>query len=76
MGETTELDASEAAYWPQWRCYCAWICAIAVPANSLIFKDPAMGDAHEQAMSELSKQSSQEAAHQGISPCNELCEIT
>ena len=61
FGETTELDASEATHIgpsvamllrPDLRYRSA-------QQNSLIFKDPAMGDAHEQAMSELSKQSSQ-----------------
>lgn len=61
VGETTELDASEATHiGPS----VAMLLRLdlryrSTQQNSLIFKDPAMGDAHEQAMSELSKQSSQ-----------------
>ncbi|MBT0719847.1 hypothetical protein HGT70_00915 [Rosenbergiella collisarenosi] len=61
VGETTELDASEATHiGPS----VAMLLRLDLryrnaQQNSLIFKDPAMGDAHEQAMSELSKQSSQ-----------------
>ncbi|WP_311755586.1 hypothetical protein [Proteus terrae] len=61
VGETTELDASEATHiGPS----VAMLLRLdlryrSAQQNSLIFKDPAMGDAHEQAMSELSKQSSQ-----------------
>ncbi len=61
VGETTELDASEAT---QIGPSVAMLLRLdlryrSAQQNSLIFKDPAMGDAHEQAMSELSKQSSQ-----------------
>lgn len=61
VGETTELDASEATHiGPS----VAMLLRLdlryrSAQQNSLIFKDPAMGDAHEQAMSELSKQNSQ-----------------
>ncbi|MDY0921216.1 hypothetical protein [Leclercia sp. CFBP8987] len=61
VGETTELDASEATHiGPS----VAMLLRLdlryrSAQQNSLIFKDPAMGDGHEQAMSELSKQSSQ-----------------
>lgn len=61
VGETTELDASEATHiGPS----VAMLLRLdlryrSTQQNSLIFKDPGMGDSHEQAMAELGKQSSQ-----------------
>lgn len=61
VGETAELDASEATHiGPS----VAMLLRLdlryrSAQQNSLIFKDPSMGDGHEQAMAALSKQSSQ-----------------
>ncbi|MFV5264565.1 hypothetical protein ACMUMS_13530 [Acinetobacter courvalinii] len=61
VGETAELDASEATHiGPS----VAMLLRLdlryrSAQQNSLIFKDPGMGDGHEQAMTELGKQSSQ-----------------
>ena len=61
VGETAELDASEATHiGPS----VAMLLRLdlryrSAQQNSLIFKDPSMGDGHEQAMAALGKQSSQ-----------------
>ena len=61
VGDTAELDASEATHiGPS----VAMLLRLdlryrSAQQNSLIFKDPSMGDGHEQAMAELAKQSSQ-----------------
>lgn len=61
VGDTAELDASEATHiGPS----VAMLLRLdlryrSAQHNSLIFKDPSVGDGHEQAMTELGKQSSQ-----------------
>ncbi|WP_417361755.1 MULTISPECIES: hypothetical protein [Gammaproteobacteria] len=61
VGDAAELDASEATHiGPS----VAMLLRLdlryrSAQQNSLIFKDPSMGDGHEQAMAELAKQSSQ-----------------
>ncbi|GAA0655840.1 hypothetical protein [Rheinheimera tangshanensis] len=61
VGDTAELDASEATHiGPS----VAMLLRLdlryrSTQQNSLIFKEPSMGDGHEQAMAELGKQSSQ-----------------
>lgn len=61
VGETAELDASEATHiGPSVSMLLRLDLRYrSAQQNSLIFKDPGMGDGHEQAMAELSKQSSQ-----------------
>lgn len=61
MGETIELDISEATHiGPSvTMLLCLDLCYCSAQQSSLVFKDPAMGGTYEQAINELSKRGSQ-----------------